>query len=146
MNGRLILADVNVWLATIVEAHPHHGAAREWWIREVLSADDKVAFCRITQLGLLRLLTNEAVMGKSKRSVEEAYADYIELIRQDPITYLEEPEGIEGYLRRNCSFGGASRNFWTDSYLAAFAAAGAMVLTTFDRGFQRFGDLKLRLL
>ena len=48
------LVDVNVWLPLVYDGHLHHLAAVSWFDQE----DGKsAAFCRITQLGLLRLLT-----------------------------------------------------------------------------------------
>ena len=64
-NVRSILADVNVWLAPLVAEHPHHDAATRWWREDVLPASENVAFCRLTQLGLLRLLSSKRVMGRS---------------------------------------------------------------------------------
>ncbi len=45
------------------EIGAHHQPATRWWRQELLPADDRAAFCRVTQLGLLRLLTNDRVMG-----------------------------------------------------------------------------------
>ncbi len=53
------LPDVNIWIALAAEGHVHHAPAREWFTAQ---ADVSVAFCRITQMGLLRLLTNPDVM------------------------------------------------------------------------------------
>ena len=57
------LPDVNVWIALAAEGHIHHVPAREWFAAQ---PDASVAFCRITQMGLLRLLTNPNVMGRAK--------------------------------------------------------------------------------
>jgi len=53
------LLDVNVWIALAVGFHRHHSIARQW--EEQLS-DESLAFCRITEMGLLRMLTNANVM------------------------------------------------------------------------------------
>jgi predicted nucleic acid-binding protein len=53
------LPDVNVWIALAADRHALHRAARHWFSRLV---DEKLAFCRLTQLGFLRLLTNKHVM------------------------------------------------------------------------------------
>jgi predicted nucleic acid-binding protein len=50
------LPDVNVWLALTLASHAQHRAATAW-LEEV--ADETLAFCRVTQMGFLRLLTNE---------------------------------------------------------------------------------------
>ncbi|MGA7414414.1 MAG: hypothetical protein WBW33_28345 [Bryobacteraceae bacterium] len=51
--------DVNVWIALAAERHTLHHAARQWFSN---LQDEKLTFCRLTQLGFLRLLTNKHVM------------------------------------------------------------------------------------
>ena len=146
MSARSILADVNIWLATIVDAHPHHQAARRWWSDELLPSGGKVSFCRITQLGLLRLLTNATVMGQERQSVPEAWATCRQLIAEPPVVYLDEPPGLEAAMHEFCRGRRSSKNFWTDTYLAAFARASAVPFVTFDRGFRKFSGLDVKLL
>jgi predicted nucleic acid-binding protein len=50
------LLDANVWLALAAEAHVHHETATHYW---EAAAAPTVAFCRITQMAFLRLLTNK---------------------------------------------------------------------------------------
>ncbi len=53
------LHDVNVWIALAGERHTHNLVARNWFSN---LHDEKLFFCRLTQLGFLRLLTNKHVM------------------------------------------------------------------------------------
>jgi uncharacterized protein len=145
-SARYILADVNVWLASIVEGHPHHDVATSWWRSEVVPSARHVVFCRLTQLGLLRLLTNERVMGRERKTIRDAWRIYEEMVAQDYVMFTDEPVGTESILGEHCALGGSSRKFWTDGYLAAFAKAGALELVTFDRDFQRYPGLQLVLL
>jgi predicted nucleic acid-binding protein len=48
------LPDVNVWIALAAERRAHHRVARQWFSNV---QDEKLVFCRLTQLGFLRLLT-----------------------------------------------------------------------------------------
>ncbi len=143
---RYLLADVNVWLATVVGEHPHHSTVMAWWRDQILERDDRVAFCRITQLGFLRLVTNERVMGRQRKSIAEAWSVYERMAAARPVVFAPEPEGLDSILERLCRRGGSSRKFWTDGYLAAFALAGDLELATFDRGFGRFPRLKSTIL
>lgn len=143
---RHLLADVNVWLATVVGEHPHHRAAIRWWKERLLPAGDRIAFCRLTQLGLLRLLTNERVMGPQRKTIPEAWSIYEQLRAARPVVFAPEPERTESFIARHCKLGAKSSKFWTDSYLAAFARAGDLGLVTFDRDFTRFPGLELELL
>ena len=67
-----LFPDVNVWLALTHRRHIHHQIAADWF-RE---RDEAMYFCRFTQLALLRLLTNEQVMGTDLRSRQEAWQAY----------------------------------------------------------------------
>ena len=51
--------DLNVWLALIDPDHEHHTRARRYWEHE---ASGDMAFCRVTMLGLLRLLLSLRVL------------------------------------------------------------------------------------
>ncbi len=128
-----ILADVNVWLATLVATHPHHEAATRWWRAEVVPVGDYVAFCRLTQLGLLRLLSNERVMGPNRMDHVRAWTTVREVAAQANVQFLEEPTGIDEQLPL-CPRRGSSPSFWSDAYLVAFALTGRHRIATFDRG------------
>ena len=146
MKRHFILADVNVWLATVLEQHPHHGVVTQWWKAEVASSDYRVALCRVTQLGLLRLLTNEHVMGERKQTNTQAWEIQKQLLSQERIVFADEPKAVDKRLARLSRRTGSSSGFWTDAYLAAFAVAAEWPLATLDRGFKRFPDLSLSLL
>ena len=62
------LPDV-IWIALAAEGHVHHVPARDWFAAQPAAS---VAFCRITQMGLLRLLTNSQVMGRAPRTIVQA--------------------------------------------------------------------------
>jgi predicted nucleic acid-binding protein len=50
------LPDINVLLPLIYGAHVHHGAAVAWL--NTIQEDGELVLCRVSQLGLLRLLNN----------------------------------------------------------------------------------------
>ena len=140
------LADVNVWVATLHEGHPHHDAAIGWWREAVIPSGTTVLFCRITQLGLLRLLSNERVMGASRQTPDEAWATYRQVLEQPPVAFADEPAGTEAAFAERTRGRPMSTGIWTDAYLAGFARAGGLSITSFDRGFRRFAGLELQLL
>ena len=88
------LPDVNVWVALAAEGHVHHAAARDWFAAQ---PDVSVAFCRITQMGLLRLLTNPIVMGRGPRTVTQAWQVYGEFRDDRRVVFSIEPNGVESY-------------------------------------------------
>jgi toxin-antitoxin system PIN domain toxin len=137
------LPDVNVWVAMAAGGHVHHVPARDWFSAQ---PDASVALCRVTQMGLLRLLTNRSVMGQAPRTVGQAWEVFSQLRRDRRLLFLTEPDGVEPVW---CEFMlqlGVGASSWTDAYLAAFARTHACMLVTFDNGFARWAGLDLKLL
>ncbi len=128
------LADVNVWIALASVGHVHHVSARNWFEDQETAL---IGFCRVTQAGFLRLLNNERVMGPNVLSAPEAWRVYDAFYRDSRIKLLPEPPGLEPQWRAATRHYRAAPNFWTDAYLAAFAAAAGLTLVTFDRAFAR---------
>jgi hypothetical protein len=63
------------------------------WFQQL--GGDELAFCRVSQMGHLRLLTNARVMGADVLRSGEAWRVYEEVIRDSRIRFLVEPGGIE---------------------------------------------------
>jgi len=135
------LLDVNVWLAFAVEGHPQHKAALKAW-----GELNRPSFCRITQLSVLRLLCNRQVMGSDVLEPEDAWTEYERLLTGGMVQFMDEPAGIEAHLRPMLKGAKATRDFWTDTYLTAFAKTAGLRLVSFDTGFSRFKDLDCLIL
>jgi len=128
--------DVNVWIALTYRGHQHHLSANSWFA----TLDDETAyFCRLTQLGFLRLLTLSQVMHEDIQSQKQAWVTYDRLMESDNVAFLAEPDAaqLEFTLRRLSSSTLASSQQWPDAYLAAFANTSALTLVTFDRALSR---------
>jgi toxin-antitoxin system PIN domain toxin len=136
------LADINVWIAIAFGGHPHNAAARAWY--EGLQTD-QVWFCRFTQLGFLRLLTNRAVMGGKPMTQEGAWSMYDEFREDERVAYIEEPAGVEEQLRAFTSKREPATKGWGDAYLAALALQAGLTVATFDRGLASVGAPALLL-
>ena len=134
------LPDVNVWTALAAEGHVHHLPARKWFAKQPAAS---VAFCRITQMGLLRLLTNSSVMGRGPRTIVQAWETFAQLRADRRSVIAVEPDGVESAWRQLMTQAGVGPSSWTDACLAAFAEAHSFTLVTFDTGFQRWPALKL---
>jgi toxin-antitoxin system PIN domain toxin len=128
------LPDINVWIALASDRHVHHDAAKNWFA-EIDSGE--AAFCRVTQMGFLRLITNRHVMGTDVVTQKEAWQVYQKLSRDQRVTFLLEPPGIEYEWRRLTQSGSASTNTWPDAYLAAFAGRRSLKIVSFDSGFEK---------
>lgn len=134
--------DVNVWVALIVDEHSNASLARHW-ADEV--ATDWMAMSRVTQMSLLRFLTNAHVLGRDALSGAEAWRFFDELLARPNVRYAKEPAGVEE-IWRTLTSGAVSSSSWTDAYLAAFARATGFTLVTFDRGFSKYRNIPVRIL
>ena len=126
-----LFPDVNVWLALVHEIHPHHAAAKRW--SSSIEQDSDVYFCRFTQLGLLRLLTNISAMGADVLTQAEAWSEFDQLVAHPGNRMIDEPKGLASLFREFTTSNQAATKQWADGYLAAFADAAGIRLVTFDR-------------
>jgi uncharacterized protein len=126
------LADANVWLALSHDRHVHHAAAREW----LDSNESPIYFCRITQLALLRLLTNPRVMSVAVKTQLEAWQIYDGLRARSRVGFAAEPWNVEPFLRELTKTRTYSPNVWTDAYLGAMARTLELRVVTFDTVFR----------
>jgi hypothetical protein len=122
-----------VWVALTYEGHVHHTIARDWF--GAVDQDSGLFFCRFTQLGLLRLLTAEAVMGDEVMNQQEAWRAYDRWLEDERVDFVDEPSDLESRFRAVTRLRHPAPKDWGDSYLAAFAAASELTLVTFDRAF-----------
>ena len=129
-TSKTFLPDVNVWLALASGRHVHASACAAW-LGSIESGE--VIFCRVTQMGLLRLLNNRTVMGQDVLTSRGAWRAYRTLLTDDRIQFAPEPYALEQLWRRLTSHDEPRPKTWTDAYLAAFAEAGQMRLVTLDR-------------
>ena len=145
------LPDINVWLALAVQEHPHHQAALRYWgtvqsesTREAAAAARADAgptlwFCRVTMLGLVRLLCQPKAVGPGALDTLAAWTLYTQYRALPHIGLLPEPEGCDDALRALMGAGPFPPRLWTDAYLAALSMSAGLRLVTFDRDFERFG-------
>jgi toxin-antitoxin system PIN domain toxin len=127
------LPDINVWIALASDRHVHHKTAKNWFA-DIESGS--AGFCRVTQMGFLRLITNRHVMGADVVTQKEAWQVYQNLSKDQRVTFLHEPSGIEDEWRRLTQSGSSSTNTWTDAYLAAFASIRSLKIVSFDSGMR----------
>jgi uncharacterized protein len=115
-----------------MERHIHHIRASKWFAS--IGGSGRLFFCRFTQLGFLRLLTLEAVMGQKEVMAQaQAWKTYDRWLQDERVSFLDEPPETEAAFRDLTQSGQAAPKDWADSYLAAFAIAAQLTLVTFDR-------------
>jgi uncharacterized protein len=130
-TNTFLFPDVNVWLALAHEIHPHHHAAEIW--EQSLPANAALCFCRFTQLGLLRLLTNPSAMREDVLTQAQAWSVYDTFVQISAAKLIEEPRGVDPLFRQLTHRDEPSTKQWADGYLAAFAEAANVTMVTFDR-------------
>jgi len=138
------LCDLNVFLAGAVAIHSAHDAAKTFF--EGLPSGDTVEFCRATEIGFLRLLTQKIADGYepvSNRAAREALGEWMALPH---VRVAMEPPGIHSLWTSLADREASAPKIWMDAWLAAFAIRARMRLVSFDRGFERYRGAGLDLL
>lgn len=136
------LPDLNLWLALVVAEHPHHAAARRYWdeAQKQRAPGQSFWFCRMTMLGLVRLLSQPKVMGEGALPLHEAHAVYRQLRANEGVDFLSDSEGTDGLLPTLIGQASAPlpARLWSDAWLAAAAESAGLRLVTLDSDFKRF--------
>jgi toxin-antitoxin system PIN domain toxin len=127
--SKIFLPDVNVWLALVSGRHLHAQICGAW-----LNAlqPGSVALCRVSQMGLLRLLTSESVMGKDVLLSRNAWRAYRAILADERVSLVPEPFSLEEDWAKLTIQDMPTPKVWTDSYLSAFAHRAGMRLVTLD--------------
>jgi toxin-antitoxin system PIN domain toxin len=137
------LPDVNVWLAAAWWRHSAHRAAKSWMDAE----EGDLAFCRVSQMAFLRLLTNPAITREDVLSRRRAWEVFEKLIDDPRIRLVSEPQGLDALWRTFSRREDKNHLLWTDDYLAAFAQAADADFVTFDRALsRRYGSIRVTCL
>ena len=92
-------------------------------------------FSRYTQVGLLRLLTNQAAMGEETLTVDRAWAVYEGWLDDPRVELHPEPRDVDTAFRQaTAPFADQRASKWIgDCYLLAFAKEIGATLVTFDK-------------
>src|SRR5262245_11893457 len=84
-------------------------------------------------MGLLRLLSNPAIMGDDAVDRSQAWRTYDLLWADERVLWADEPAGLDAVWRAISARRDQCHKLWTDDYLAAFAQASDATLITLDR-------------
>jgi len=125
--------DVNVWIALSVIGHSHNAEA--WgWLNQI-PPDTSLTFSRYTQVGLLRLLTNQTAMGEETLTVDRAWSVYAGWLDDPRVEFHPEPRQLDAAFRQATEpFSSQRASKWIgDCYLLAFAKQTGATLVTFDK-------------
>ena len=134
------LPDINVWLALADPDHEHHARARRYWEQE---AATRLAFTRVTMLGLVRSLTNRHVMQGAPFTIVQAWKAYRAFLDLPEVTFLADPDSAEARMRMWSEKAGFPPSRLTDAWLAAVAFTTRSRLISFDKDYREFAGLSL---
>jgi toxin-antitoxin system PIN domain toxin len=132
------LLDLNILTALLWPAHEHHEAAHRWFGARTAG---RWATCALTQLGLVRLLSNPAFSRDALTPVEAA-ALLAENIAHPAHEFWAERIQVPAAIK---AMGPALRGYrqLTDAYLLALAGRRKGVLATFDGGVRSLAGEKM---
>ena len=130
--------DLNLWLALIDPDHAHHARARRYWEHEAAA---EIAFCRVTMLGLLRLLTHSQVMHGAPFTPGEAWDAYHAFTVLPEVCFVEDSLAAEKRFESWSSIPGFSAHRWTDAWIAALSSSAGARVVSFDSDFTTFAGL-----
>jgi len=106
------------------------------WLDSV-PGESELCFCRLTQIGFLRLLTTPAIMGDKVLSQSAAWEVYDDWLENGHAIYIDEPPSIEPTFRSLSESRQTAPKDWADSYIAAFSQVSGFRLVTFDQTLHR---------
>jgi uncharacterized protein len=141
--SKITLPDINIWVALASDRHSHHALARDWF---ATIGEAGAAFCRVTQMGFLRLLTNSRVMGEDVLSQRQAWSVYEQLARDTRVIFALEPPDVEPVWKKLTQGTVRASGLWTDAYIAALARLHSFQVVSFDRGFRGIEGLDSTIL
>lgn len=140
------LIDTNVLLADVIEFHPHHGIARQWFQSQ--PSTNKFFIPRVVEISFLRLLTSPHILKEDALSNEKAMQLWEVLMLDERFSFL--PDAIKhldkwSYLSKSSK---KDPGIWMDAYLASLALDRGLTVVTFDKGFKKWEkhELKVQIL
>jgi hypothetical protein len=110
----LSFPDINVWLALATPEHVHAQIARRWRDEE----EGSIAFCRLSQIGFLRLVTTAAAMDNRPLTITRAWNVYDRFFEDDRVAFVTEPRDVETLFRKKAAGRTASPKIWADCMAA----------------------------
>lgn len=128
-----MLLDVGTWLAAVWGGHVWHERVSAW----LEAQESELWLCRVTQMGILRLLSNPSVLGDKVLSRADAWQALDEVRTDERVRWVGEPAELEHAWRAISARDDNSHKLWTDDYLAAFVQVTGTSLVTLDKGFER---------
>lgn len=136
--------DVNVLIYAVDRSCPNHRVAARA-VEDAINSDRGLSFTWPALTGFVRLCTRPGIL-RRPLTIELALSVIDDWLGHPRARILSPTDRHAGILGRLLIGVGAGGNFVPDAHLAALAIEHGHALVTFDRDFQRFPGLRLRLL
>lgn len=139
----MLLVDANVLLHAVNERSREHAAANDW-LRNALGSSEAVGFAWTVVLAFLRLSTHPAVFPRPLAPAQAAEA--VERWLESPPAVTVDPTARHlALLRGLLEQAGTAGNLVGDAHLAALSLEYGATVISFDRDFERFEGVALRI-
>ena len=138
----MLLPDVNVYISAFRRESPRH-EAHQVWLEDTLNDVEPVGVSGLVLSAFLRIVTNPRIYRVP--STPEAAVGFCDAVRAAPASVPVEPGSRHWSTFSSLVTTQRLRaNDVPDAYLAALALEHDATLVTTDRGFARYGGLRLR--
>jgi hypothetical protein len=138
------IPDVNVLLYAANSASAQHASAKGY-MEDCYNTHQPIGYAWIALLGFIRLSTRRGILA-TPLAVDQCLGA-VDILLNHPAACIVHPtERHAGILGRLLLGAGSAGNLTTDAHLAALAIEHNAELVTFDRDFERFAGLRVRVL
>ena len=139
--SRMLIADVNVFVGAHREEIDRHDDYRNWLARS-LTGPELFGVSELVLSAFLRLTTNYRIFAEP--TPVDIGLEFCQLVRSAPASVIVRPSDRHWPIFADlCSRTPARGNLVPDAYLAAMAIETGATFVTRDRGFARFGGVRL---
>lgn len=138
------LVDNNILISAFRPDLQHHRVAQEW-LQAALNNGRAIRLFPTVEVGFLRVVTHRGIFNPAS-SMAEASAFLHALCEAPTVEIASWTAACRKRWHTLCAMLELSGNDSNDVMLAAVAIEKGLRIVTFDKGFQRFPDVKVALL
>ena len=136
----MIIPDVNLLLYAIIDAFPHHQAAKSWW-EEAMNSSQLIGLTDPAIFGFLRISTNPRLL-RPPLPVEEAAGVVEGWLAEPNVRWAVPGPHHHGHALTFLRSVGTAGNLTTDVQLAAIAVENDATIYSNDSDFARFESVR----
>jgi toxin-antitoxin system PIN domain toxin len=137
------LVDTNLLIYATFRDAPEHRQARTWLQRQLAQSDEAVVLCWPVVYAFVRLITNARVFGQDAVSVREGWAVAEAHLQQPGVRLVSAGARHQAIATELARTPGLRSDDVPDIEIAALAIEHGLALASHDRGFRRFGGLRV---